>query len=73
VQFGLIRGLPEAVVSAPLYVALPASIVCMFVLTLLTKNTSTHGNMDAYFTDLWENSPNNWEKHPEILETGTGA
>ncbi|MDR2089552.1 MAG: sodium:solute symporter family protein [Clostridiales Family XIII bacterium] len=73
VQFRLIPGLPEVVVSAPLYVALPVSIVSMLVLTLLTKNASTHGNMDAYFTDLWENSPNNWEKHPEILEDGTAG
>ncbi|MDR2296075.1 MAG: sodium:solute symporter family protein [Clostridiales Family XIII bacterium] len=67
-QFGWFPGLPAVINAAPLYLALPVSIVSMVVLTQITKNTSTHGNMDAYFTDLWENSPNNWEKHPEILE-----
>ncbi|MDR2356261.1 MAG: sodium:solute symporter family protein, partial [Clostridiales Family XIII bacterium] len=72
-QFGWVPGLPAVVSAAPLYLALPVSIVSMVVLTQITKNTSTHGNMDAYFTDLWENSPNNWEKHPEILEKETTA
>jgi SSS family solute:Na+ symporter len=72
-QFGWIPGLPAVVAAAPLYIALPASILCMIVLTLITKNSSTHGNMDAYFSDLWENSPNNWEKHPEILDDKTTA
>jgi hypothetical protein len=67
-QFGWIPGLHPTIIAAPLYLALPVSIVCMVVLTQITKNTSTHGNMDAYFSDLWENSPNNWEKHPEILD-----
>jgi SSS family solute:Na+ symporter len=70
VQFGWIPGLPAAFVASPLYVALPVSIICMFVLTQITKNSSSHGNMDAYFTELWEDSPNNWEKHPEVLERG---
>jgi SSS family solute:Na+ symporter len=73
VKFAWIPDLPAVFVSAPLYLALPVSIVCMVVLTQLTKNTSTHGNMDAYFSDLWETSPNNWETHPEILEGKMGA
>jgi SSS family solute:Na+ symporter len=61
--------LPSAIVIAPLYLSLPLSIVLMVVLTIFTQK-SGHGRIDAYFTEEWEKSPSNWEKHPEILENG---
>ncbi|MDR2458239.1 MAG: sodium:solute symporter family protein [Clostridiales Family XIII bacterium] len=64
-----------AVVSAPLYLTLPFSIVIMAIVIFATKHASKgsegwlgHGNRDAFFTDEWEKSEKNWEKHPEILE-----
>jgi SSS family solute:Na+ symporter len=64
--------LPPAVVSAPLYVSLPLSVVLIFVLSAATQK-SDHGRIDAYFEDEWEKSPGNWEKHPEILEGAAAA
>jgi SSS family solute:Na+ symporter len=65
---GITFGLPPTISAAPLYLTLPFSIVVMIVVTALTQKNGDHGNYDAYFDDEWENSPNNWEKHPEILE-----
>jgi SSS family solute:Na+ symporter len=59
--------LPAAVISAPLYLSLPLSIVLMIILTLATQK-SDHGRLDAYFTDEWEKSDGNWEKHPELVK-----
>jgi Na+/proline symporter len=68
VQFGgEAMGLNANLVAAPLFVAFPASVVIMLVVSFATQKTSTHGVIDAYFDDEWEKSPNNWEKHPEIL------
>jgi SSS family solute:Na+ symporter len=68
VQFGgESMGLNPTLVAAPLFIAFPASVVIMFAVSLATQKTSTHGRLDAYFDDEWEISPDNWEKHPEIL------
>jgi Na+/proline symporter len=58
--------LPSAIVAAPLYLTLPLSIALIFAISAGTQK-SDHGRIDAYFADEWENSPGNWEKHPEIL------
>ncbi|MDR1135328.1 MAG: sodium:solute symporter family protein [Clostridiales Family XIII bacterium] len=67
-SFGWLPFLPPVMQSAPLYISLPLSLVCIIVLTLLTKNSGNHGRLDAYFTDEWEKSPGNWEKHPELID-----
>jgi Na+/proline symporter len=86
IVYGIIAFFPEAfagilppeIISAPLYLSLPLSIVLMIVLTVATQKSS-HGRLDAYFTDEWEKSPGNWEKHPELvkgegpIELPTGA
>jgi SSS family solute:Na+ symporter len=64
--------LPAAIVSAPLYLTLPLSIVLIFAISAGTQK-SDHGRIDAYFEDEWEKSPGNWEKHPEILEDSGAA
>jgi SSS family solute:Na+ symporter len=67
-SFGWLPFLPAIVQAAPLYVSLPVSIVCMFILQACTQKSGQHGRLDAYFTDEWEKSPGNWEKHPELLD-----
>jgi SSS family solute:Na+ symporter len=64
--------LPANIVASPLYLTLPISIVLQVVLSICTQK-SDHGRIDAYFTDEWEKSPGNWEKHPEVLEEGGTA
>jgi SSS family solute:Na+ symporter len=53
--------------EAPIFVSLPLSAVVLIVVSLLTQKCS-YGNYDAFTTAGWEASPNNWEKHPEVLE-----
>jgi SSS family solute:Na+ symporter len=64
---GAFSFLPEVIVAAPLYLSLPIAIVLYIVIAAVTQKSATHGRMDAYFKDLWEDSPGNWEKHPEII------
>jgi hypothetical protein len=59
--------LPATIVAAPLYLTLPLSIVLLAVISACTQK-STHGRLDAYFDKEWDESPYNWEKHPEIME-----
>ncbi|MDR2295291.1 MAG: hypothetical protein LBD95_00695 [Clostridiales Family XIII bacterium] len=55
------------IADAPLVIALPVAAVAFIVVNAITYKKGDHGNIDIYFTDEWEKSPNNWEKHPEIL------
>jgi SSS family solute:Na+ symporter len=64
---GAFSFLPSAIVASPLYLTLPLSIVLQIVISACTQK-SDHGRIDAYFTDEWEKSPGNWEKHPEIID-----
>ncbi|MDR1246348.1 MAG: sodium:solute symporter family protein [Clostridiales Family XIII bacterium] len=59
--------LPDIIEAAPLYISLPISLILMAVITSATQK-SGNGRLDAYFPDTWENSPGNWEKHPELLD-----
>jgi Na+/proline symporter len=65
--FGWLPFLPTVLTSAPLYISLPISLILMAVVTAATQK-SGHGRLDAYFPDTWEDSPGNWEKHPELLD-----
>jgi SSS family solute:Na+ symporter len=60
--------LPAVLVASPLYISLPLSLVLMVILTAATRGSGAYGRLDAYFTDEWEKSPGNWEKHPELVD-----
>jgi SSS family solute:Na+ symporter len=68
VSFGWMPFLPDVILSAPLYLSLPVSVVCMTIFWFATKDSGKHGRLDGYFPDEWEKSPGNWEKHPELLD-----
>jgi SSS family solute:Na+ symporter len=63
----LVPAFPDVLNESPLYVSLPFSIVCMIIMILVSQKSS-HGRLDAYFTDEWEKSLGNWEKYPEIID-----
>jgi SSS family solute:Na+ symporter len=67
-SFGWLPFLPLVIQSAPLYLTLPISIICMIVISYATQSGGQHGRLDAYFAEEWEKSPGNWEKHPELLD-----
>jgi SSS family solute:Na+ symporter len=60
------------IADAPLVIALPIAAVTFLAVNLATVKKGDHGNIDIYFTDEWEKSPNNWEKNPEILKDAQG-
>jgi SSS family solute:Na+ symporter len=60
--------LGDIIADAPLVIALPIAAVTFVIVNMLTFKKGDHGNIDIYFTDEWEKSPNNWEKNPELLK-----